>query len=295
MGPKDCNDVDDAGSMVDDDRSLSEDSSYERSTRTVNVNDGGELVEVPFLKKGFPFKKYVTTVTKADKWIAVEENYIPTSTGITDKYVKARCQFLGLELTQENKKNIKDIMGSHQNAMRTTLKEWLQRYWVELCRPLGITYSDSRQSGRAVTSFSEFQSAVRQCKSDDEKRKLAICLYVSFDFTDNFRRRIGKALMREHSFQIDHTAVVEDNNESELGGNKKPRRKKDCFERLVSQILNDQRKNINKMAEKTCKYSFTNTRHNGVLNKKNERQFRRKKYYYPWMVLGDGVSTSNHG
>lgn len=51
------------------------------STRPMDLIVGGKPVDVAYLNQGFSWKKYVPTVTKADKWITVQENYISTSTG----------------------------------------------------------------------------------------------------------------------------------------------------------------------------------------------------------------------
>jgi hypothetical protein len=267
-----------------------DDSSAGGANRPVDPDDDGELLEIDALKKGYSFSKYVNTVTKEDKWIDVSEDYIPTSGDVQESYVVARCNYLGLELTQANKDITKGVMTAHQHSLRLVFKEWIQRYWVELSRSLGITYTDiHRRSGRPVTSFTEFQSAVRQVKSDEEAKKIATCLYVSFDFFDNFRRRISRPALRQYGLRLvpSETTVSPPSGDDPLI---KYRRKKDCFERLATQMLTDQRKNINRISLSTCRLTYTKTRPHGIINETNEKKFRRKKCFYPWMVMGTLVS-----
>jgi hypothetical protein len=266
-----------------------EESSDYGANRPVDPNDDGELLEIDGMKKGFSFSKYVDTVTKDDKWIEVSEDYIPTSGDVKDCYVVARCNYLGLELTLANKDITKGVMTAHQHSLRGTYKEWIQRYWVELCQPLGITYTDlHRRSGRAVSNFNDFQCAVRQIKTEDDAKKIATCLYISFDFIDNFRKRISRAALRQHGLRLVPSEVpVEPPNGNDPAI--KFRRKKDCFERLASQMLTDQRKNINRISFSSCRYTFTKTRPTGVINDENEKKVRRKKCFYPWMVMGELV------
>jgi hypothetical protein len=255
--PEDAN----ASVATEDDDDLSDE---EVNNEAFDPNDTGELIDNEALKKGYSWKKLILTQTDALEWIDVAENYIPSSGNIKDKYVVNRCNYLGLELTQANKFRTMGVMQSHQYKIRTTLKDWFQR-----------------RSGRPVTKFIEFQSAVRQCKTLADAKKLAICLYVSFDFCDAFRRRMAKAVMKEHGLRFD-PLVAEPVAVVPGDPNVKTRRKKTCFEKLVTQILTDQRKNINKMSLATCKLTFTNTRPSGVITDANEKKFRRQKCFYDW-------------
>ena len=92
--------------------------------------------------------------------------------------------------------------------------------------------------------------------------------------------------MKQHGFRLDNKKC-----ETMSNANKKRTRKhKDCFENRVSQILTDQRKNLNNMAIITCGYTFTNQRSYLDINEQNESKFRQRKKFYDWMVLGENVS-----
>lgn len=249
-----------------------------------DVEDEGELITVDCLLNGYDWSALVTT-TKSDvqQMMNVGPDYIPSSGDIKENHIVNRCKYLDLDLSKINKESIKGVLESHQKALRNTIKEWIQRFWVDMCNGLSITFND----GCNVTNFEEFQTAVRQIKNREEARKIAICLYVSFDFCDNFRKKISKCLMKQHGFRL------EDRKQTTLKTTvctkRTPRKKKDCFEKLVSQILTDQRKNINNMSIVTCGYTFTNQRIGCIINNTNESKHRKKKFYH-WMVLGERVS-----
>lgn len=269
-----------------------DDSSDDEGSWPVDPNDDGEVIQIDYMKKGYSFSKFIDTVTSDDKWIDVGEDYIPTSGDVRESFVVARCDYLGLELTQENKDITKGVMSSHQNLLRNLLKGWIQRFWVELSKPLGITYTDAhRREGRPVVTFADFQCAVRQLKTREEAKKIAICMYVVFDFFDNFRKRISRPALKQYGLRL----VPSEAPVGPVMGNDptdhtiKYRRKKNCFERLATQMLTDQRKNINRISLASCGYTFTKTRPNGVITDANEKIFRRKKCFYPWMVMGDYV------
>ena len=257
--------------------------SEEENLEDIPVEDEGELIHIDILKNGFNWCKYCTTVDVVEeRLITVSKDYIPVSGGITEKYIVNRCNFLKLELTIENKEKIKDILESHQRVLRNTVKQWIQWFWIEMCIPLGIHYNNGRNM---VSTFAEFQTAIRQLKTREDAKKIAICLYVCFDFCNSFRKKISRNLMKQHGFKLDNRKVETMTNSN----NKKLRKRKDCFEKLVSQILTDQRKNLNNMSIITCGYTFTNQRTN--LNEYNEAKFRTRKKFYDWMILGENVSN----
>lgn len=89
-------------------RDHSDVSSNDSCNHEAAPEDIWETVEIDSLKDGFSWSKYVTTVTLPDKWITVEEDYIPTNSDIDDNYVVARCNYLGVETTPEEKKRLKE-------------------------------------------------------------------------------------------------------------------------------------------------------------------------------------------
>lgn len=269
--------------------SNSDSNSNESDELSYTSNDEGETILIDYLKNGFDWGKYVTTVIDEEKDpIIVTEDYIPSSGGIKEKYVVSRCKYLELELSKENKEMTHNILESHQRALRSTLKGWIQQFWVEMCPYLNITCND----GCTVENFNDFQTAVRQIKSRDEAKKFSICLYVCFDFCRNFRKKIARCLIKQYGFKVDKKKIVKHSDSKSCSTKRKKRKLKDCFEKLVSQILTDQRKNVNNMSIITCGFSFTSQRSFLDLDETNETKFRKKKKFYDWMVLGDLVSMN---
>lgn len=245
--------------------------------------DRGETITIPFLSKGFDWSKFVTTTS--DPYIHVSPYYIPEVGNIEEKYVVARCKYLNTDLTNENKQQVKDILETHQHDMKKSLKSWIQQYWVELCKHLGIKFGD----GFDVTTYQELQAAVRQCKSLGVAKKIVTCLYLSFDFCGNYRKKIGRCLLQQYSLILDERCNTD--TKVSICDVRKSRKKKNCFEKLVTQILTEQRKNINNLAFKTCGVTFTYQRAGEEITAANERRFRKKRRYYRWMVMGKFVSN----
>lgn len=110
-----------------------------------------------------------------------------------------------------------------------------------------------------------------------------------FDFCGNYRKKIVKALLKQFNLKVDEstsvaiTKVVDCSKRIE-------RKKKNCFEKLVTQILTNERKNINKNAIATIGISWTIQRPGVILTEENDRLFRRPRRFYKWMLMGEFVS-----
>lgn len=250
----------------------------------VAVDNIGVRMSHPFLQNGYDWEKLVTTA-RSDSVTTVDPQYLPHNGPVLEKHVVARCKYLSLELTHENKEKVRDFLELHQNRMKQILKVWFHTFWVEQCKHLEITFD----SGCDVTNLQEFQIAIQECKSLVNAKKIFMCLYLSFDYCGNFRKKIAKALMKQFGIRLDETTrPSEDIIDC---GKRKPRKKKNCIEKLVSQILTNERKNLNKLAENTCGVCFTIIRPGQFLNDENDRKFRQPRRYYTWMINGDFVST----
>jgi hypothetical protein len=101
-------------------------------------------------------------------------------------------------------------------------------------------------------------------------------MYLSFDWLPNFQKRIAEVIIDKYNLEL-----IEDPNG--------PRQGKNFVEKHISDVLNNERKNMNKMSYDNCGITYTITRHGTdlVIGTGN----RVKKYFYPWMILGEFVST----
>lgn len=179
---------------------LSSSHSTDNSEDNNDEQDEGTFIKIDILKNGYDWSKLLTTSYETeDTKLTVTADYLPSTGDIKEKYIVERCNFLKMELTNENKEMVKDYLESHQKALRNTLKEWIQQFWIEICPVLEITFND----GCKITKFEELQTAVRQCKSIGDAKKIAILLYISFDFCPNFRKKIAKLLMKQHGFRLE--------------------------------------------------------------------------------------------
>lgn len=87
---------------------------------------------------------------------------------------------------------IKDLLQSHQRALHNTLKEGIQKLWVEITFITGYT----------VRTFNDFQTAVRQPKSREEEKKIAICLNFRIIFVKTIKK-----FNEQHGFCLDKRKV----------------------------------------------------------------------------------------
>jgi hypothetical protein len=257
------------------------DTSYER-TRDLESNgldvDDGEAIFVPFLARGYDWNSLVTSVDKPT--ICVSPDYLPELGRVSEIYVVNRCKYLNLELTAENKEKVKDTMESHLHNVKTTLKRWLQKYWVDVAHSLNIKFGE----GFDVTTYSELQSAVRQCRTAEVAKKIVITYYLSLDLCGNFRKKIAKCLLQQFGLKLEERKSH--SSDKTQCGKRKSRKKKNCFEKLVTQIMTEQRKNINNIAVGTCGVTFTAQRAGILITDENEFDFRKKRRFYDWMVMG---------
>lgn len=76
-----------------------------------------------------------------------------------------------------------------------------------------------------------------------------------------------------------------------ISQNTKSRQTKNFIERHVTDVLNNERKNINNMTLKRLNLTFTITRSGIELEKASAKKMpRKKKFFYDWMLHGDLVS-----
>jgi len=195
----------------------------------------------------------------------------------------SRCRFLGWQTTEANHKTAKDELEIHIHVLKDTLRETFQRFWVDISEHCGIRYDGNK----ICRNYDQFLTSVRQMATEDDVKKLITCVYLSFDFLPNYRKDITNIVMRKHRLKLVDWDPPIDKAPSSPSG--KSRRVKDCFEKLTTQVLTNQRKNLQNQASKTCGFSFTVQRPGDILNKDNEKNFRKKKTFYRWMVLGEKV------
>ena len=115
-----------------------------------------------------------------------------------------------------------------------------------------------------------------------------VLLYLSFDWLPFFTKNIADVIADKYNLEI------VDNDNLEMNGNAS-----NFIEKHISDVLNAERKNINKMSFDKCGINYTITRHSMALAVASNGSRRLKKYFYPWMILGDLVSfilvtTFNH-
>jgi hypothetical protein len=107
-----------------------------------------------------------------------------------------------------------------------------------------------------------------------------VLLYLSFDWLPFFGKNISEVIAEKYNLEI-----VDNNNEA-MNANAS-----NFIEKHISDVLNSERKNINRMSHDNCGITYTITRHSMAIAGCYGNNWRRaKKYFYPWMVLGDLVS-----
>lgn len=106
-------------------------------------------------------------------------------------------------------------------------------------------------------------------------------LYLSFDWLPGWNKKLADAIVVKHHLEI-------------IPGPYRKRFSKNFLQKHITDVLNAERKCINNMTLSNSKIIFTITRQGNELAAAQAMAVnvpRRKKFFYPWMVVGDFVSS----
>lgn len=258
---------------------------YSKSLEKEDDEDCGKLIEIPFLSnQAFDFEEFVSpnALTRSecdnDKWILVTDTHIPSVGSVTNAHAEARCQFLGIECSDSNLSEQKDILILHLKRFKQVSSDFCEKFFVKLSAHLGIYYDERKE----VECWSHVTTAFNQCETTEDVEKFLVLVYLSFDFIDNYRQKLTNAVLHQLGIKVIKPMY------SKKAANK-PRKRISCFERITTVIINSFRKSINRLGPDTCGWTITNSRPGYVIDETADDDYREPKTMYKWMICGKKV------
>jgi hypothetical protein len=183
------------------------------------------------------------------------------------------CSFLNIPCNDENIENCLGKMHGIRHAVTQTIKNLLFLFWIDIGNELGLKINS--EGGRKIRSINDLLVAVQTIKGYEEAVIVLTVFYLSFDWLPKYTAKIAEVVYEKHKIKI-----VEETD--------RRKNSKNFVEKLVSEVLNNERKNMNAMSINSNGYSFTITKYKDALffDKGN----RVKKFVYDWMIMGQMVS-----
>jgi hypothetical protein len=224
-----------------------------------------------------------TTSTKkvaAKKKIKISVDHLPTKRPIDESDVRARMTFKKLEKTEENQQRTWDELVGHLHSLKMTIKHVLKEYFVDVAKQMGIKYGKYNST---IGDWQSMQDAIRHVDTYSKAQQMLVVFFLSFDLIPNYRELIANTVLNFCNMEM----VPEKIQHNHDGA--KTRAKKYFIVKLVTAILNEQRKNVNGCSQQSCGYWYTITRPEEEINS-NATNYRIRGRIYDWMVGGTFVS-----
>jgi hypothetical protein len=136
----------------------------------------------------------------------------------------------------------------------------------------------------------KFQNAIRSVRTRQEGKIICQIIYLSLNFVFNYREQIAIVVLTFCKYKILRRVNMEDKYLS-LNGNNASRTRKKCsfILKLISQMMTDQRKNINDDSRKHCGFTYTKQNPDGDDDARSKDKQSHLRFY-EWMIMGTYVS-----
>jgi hypothetical protein len=156
----------------------------------------------------------------------------------------------------------------------------------------GIFYTDSNGNKRNIRNFRELEHVARNFQTKEELVDYYKMLYFPFDYMTDYIHDISTNLMIQHKFKFDPDLIEVETNDIRMA-NGTTRTKKNCFDKLVSVILNEIRGKLKDKMKLLYKLEFTlkNLTVDDSVDKNVKRHLHRKpRTLHNFMLIGEFVS-----
>lgn len=246
--------------------------------------------DLNFLRNGYDWSAFYPTHDKecsndiSSGVILISKYHYNVKKGLCDADLIRRCDYLGWARTRDNYDKCYREITSHIYLFKEQIKNLIQAYFIDLAIKLNFQI----QNRYAISNFDDFLSAVRQISNYSDARKVLMIIYLSFDFLPGYRDDLGDAILTHLNFRM-LDAIDSENDENEDTESESSVAKHSFMYKLVSKIINEQRKIINNHSINSCGLQYTITR---TKRQKEEAKgkSRELKTFYPWMINGVLVS-----
>lgn len=245
------------------------------------VRDPGELIQLPFLKRGYNWRQLMPETFMGKKHLddptEVAPDLIQSGESLTVQDVRKRCLYIGRKT--DNKKHMtkcSEFIEDLVNKMKVTIQVIICKFFMNIATRL--KFGIDTTTGVCET-YDDFKDAVANVESKNDKKKVHIIIYLVFDFMLHYQMKVAEIVKERLN------VVIVDKNPK-----KDENKKKDFIYKLVTYVMNTQRKNINDISEASVNLTYTITRWGIHLEQaKDKYDGRKKKHFYDWMVIVNKV------
>jgi hypothetical protein len=241
---------------------------------TPSTSLGGTFINLPFLSSvrngydwyeqmSFDRQRYDVTLTRV-----VTKDHIPDQGVVKDIHVHNRLSFMGINNPSPNQVSIcKEELELHRRGINATITAWLKTFIVYCANNVGLKYPE-----RDITQWTEYMDWVeKHLKNYDDAMKVIKSLYISFDYTTDYRHYITCACLMEYNLSI-----VRDGDGHVT---------RNFVEKIVSHRLNLLRKQVNLASIKHTGYGFRLIRpRRSTSENTNSLERARPCYFLDWML-----------
>jgi hypothetical protein len=268
---------------LEDDADTDDDAFSDDKGDEVYVRDPGELIQLPFLKRGYNWRQLMPETFMGKKHlddpIEIAPDLIQSGESLTVTDVRKRCRYIGKNQNNKNHMNkCSEFIEGLVNKMKVTMQVMICKFFMHVATHLKFGIDSS--TGICET-YDDFKEAVANVETDKEKKKVQIIIYLVFDFMLHYQTKVAEIVCERLN-----VVIVDKETKVTKQTKKKEREKRDFVYKLVTYVVNNQRKNINDISSASANLTYTITRWGIHLdNAKDKYDGRKKKHFYDWMVV----------
>ena len=243
----------------------------------VYVRDPGELIQLPFLKRGYNWRQLMPETFMGKKHLddptEIAPDLIQSGEAVTVTDVRKRCRYIGKN--QNDKKHMtkcSEFIEDLIQKMKVTIQVMICKFFMDIATHLKFGVDSS--SGKCET-YDDFKIAVENVETKKQQKKVQVIIYLVFDFMLHYQAKVAEIVCERLNVVIVDKETKKDK-----------RKTKDFVYKLVTYVVNNQRKTINDVSSASVNLTYTITRWGIHLeNAKDKYDGRKKKHFYDWMVI----------
>ena len=193
--------------------------------------------------------------------------------------------------------SVRAIISNDLKKCRATIRAWFLSFFVDFSQHAGIYYTDSNGNKRIIRNFRELEYVSKNFKTREELIEYYKMLYFPFDYMPDYIHDIRMNLMIQHKLNFDPELIEEKTNDNRMA-NGATCTKKNCFDKIVSVILNEIRGKLKDKMKALYKLEFSlkNLTVDDSVDKNVKRHLHRKhRMLHTFMLIGEFVSEKQVG
>lgn len=226
-----------------------------------------EIVDLPFMKHGFKWKDLMPKSfyhrKHAKKPDAVAPDLVDSGTCVSIKHLRNRCKYVGTNPTKKaDLDKASDFIQDLLKKMRINIQVIICKFFMTIATYLDFGVNE--KSG-IVENYDDFVDAVENVTCDDDSKKVLIITYLVFDFMKHWQKEVASIVCKRCNI------VVIDKDKKDT------KARYDFVYKIVTYVLNQQRKNVNIYSAPAVGLRYTIMRWGIHLKKAKNKYDSRKK------------------